>query len=411
MAIATFDFTNLRIILPSGDVTIEVERDMYSAWKRAANLSSANMGAPPAFRPSVGGDSLSPGIEAGAYFFLQNQNGWRIRPAEEDGTITLTGNLAAEDPSLSMTVPTIGAFTVLINGLQPVTQSVEAILTEQQNALYAGRVTIDVANGVPGTAFPVGSEPSPVNNIADARVIADARNFRKYSILNGALLLDQNYNDWEFVGSGFNSSIDTNSQSVANSIFREIIFFGTGSGSIVAFTCQIDTTLSGIAGEFLDCIIRGTVTAPAGGDLLFKDCADGIAGLGTPTFILVPGGGTFQFRSWNGGILLQGLTEAAHSVSFEADPGRLVLDASNTAGSILVRGTGTFTDNSAGTSVDKNGFIDGLDVKLIKALDAGNVTVTGSNPFVVEVLDPDDNLTPIARFDISADGRTRTRTL
>ena len=89
----------------------------------------------------------------------------------------------------------------------------------------------------------------------------------------------------------------------------------------------------------------------------------------------------------------------------------MVLDASNTDGSVLVRGLGTLTDNSAGTSVDKTGFVDGLDIKLIKAMDAGNVTVTGSNPFVVEVLDPDDGVTPIARFDVSADGRTRTRTL
>ena len=406
----TFDGPNLRIIIDPADTIVDVERDWYSEWKQFV-LTGDNAKFPPAFR-TVGGDELTPGIEAGAYFFLQNQDGWRIRPAEADATILIVGNLAPEDSSLPMTVPTIGGFTVLLQGLQPITQSVEEILTEQQNALFAGRVTIDVANGEAGTGGVIGSESSPVNNIADARVIADARNFRKFSIINGTLLLDQNYDDWEFIGSGFNSAIDMNGQSVNNSIFREIMFSGTGLGTIVAFTCQVGpASLTGIDGTFFDCSVLGTITNSAAGDLFFKDCADAISGLGTPTMIMVPGGGTLQLRSWNGGILIQGFTEAGHSASLEVDPGRLVLDATNTGGSMLVRGLGTFTDNSAGTSIDKDGFLDGLDVKLIKALDAGNVTVTGSNPFVVEVLDPDDNLTPIARFDISADGRTRTRTL
>ena len=138
---ATFDGPNLRIILPAGVDIINVERDIYSAWKQWALLDQ-NSKFPPAFR-TIGGDPLTPGIEAAAYFFMQNQDGWRIRPAEEDATVNFVGNLAPEDSSLALTVPTIGAFTVLLNGLQPITQSVESLLLAQQDANYHGEVWVD----------------------------------------------------------------------------------------------------------------------------------------------------------------------------------------------------------------------------------------------------------------------------
>jgi len=118
---ATFNGETLVITLDSGVTDISVQDDLYEAWKDWMLASPLNRKYPPAFR-TIGGDPLSPVINAGAYFFLQNDLGWRIKPPEEDITIYLSGNLAAEDSSIDMFIPTTGTFTTALIGLQPVTQ-------------------------------------------------------------------------------------------------------------------------------------------------------------------------------------------------------------------------------------------------------------------------------------------------
>lgn len=132
MADATFDGTNLIMTLPAGGAahTIDFSRDVYSAWKRWMVDAYANQGFPPAFidangeSGSKGGFQISPefGIDAAAYFFMNNNQGWRIKPAEEDATIYFLGNLIPNNFDRGLIVPTTGGYTVLIDGLQPITQ-------------------------------------------------------------------------------------------------------------------------------------------------------------------------------------------------------------------------------------------------------------------------------------------------
>jgi hypothetical protein len=154
-----FDGPNLTITLDapsSGTLNVDVEADLYSEWKEWSLLSD-NIKYPPAFERVVGGDPLSPGIAAGAYFLLNNLEGWRIKPFEANHTVFLTGNLAAADPDLSLTDPTDGGFTVLINNLQPVTQNVDSLLEGQNDTFYLGSVHVDTIDGVSGTDYPIGT--------------------------------------------------------------------------------------------------------------------------------------------------------------------------------------------------------------------------------------------------------------
>jgi len=125
----TFDGPNLRIILEAGVDLVDVEVDLFSEWKVWFKTGDNSKHAF-AFG-SEGGGPLTPGIDQGAYFRFRNDLGWRIRPAEEDATVNFTGNLAPSDSTLPMTAPTLGGFTVLINGLQPITQNVDTIIDEQ----------------------------------------------------------------------------------------------------------------------------------------------------------------------------------------------------------------------------------------------------------------------------------------
>jgi len=126
----TFDGPNLTITLDSGITEVDLQIDLYSDWKEWVQLSD-NAKFPEAFKTS-GGDPLTPGLTAAAYFFLQNTIGWRIRPPEEDITIFLDGNLAPQNTSLPMFAITIGNFNTQIINIQPITQSVSSLLTLQE---------------------------------------------------------------------------------------------------------------------------------------------------------------------------------------------------------------------------------------------------------------------------------------
>ncbi len=112
MADATFDGDNLLILLPAAQTTVDVQTELYSAWKDFVRLDPANRRFPPAFTTEGGTDTV-PGEVSGRNFFLRNDLGWRIRPPEEDIEIVLAGNLFAQDTTLVIIVPTLGAFTVL----------------------------------------------------------------------------------------------------------------------------------------------------------------------------------------------------------------------------------------------------------------------------------------------------------
>lgn len=165
----TFNGEQLLIILESGVTEVDIEVDLYKAWK-LWQLDDpggvTNRKYPPAFRTSAG-DPLTGTLDLGGYFYLRNDLGWRIRPAEEDATIFFTGNLVAETTALPITVPTLGGYTVLINGLQPVTQNVDKIVQQTVTAMLESALS---SYAVPGS-------------LAEALLIL--RGGRLYHVLDG----------------------------------------------------------------------------------------------------------------------------------------------------------------------------------------------------------------------------------
>ena len=100
MADATFDGDNLLIELPATQTEIDVERELYSAWKEWLKTSD-NAKYALAFR-SVAGDEIEAPKEVASYFFLRNDLGWRIRAADENIEINFTGNLYKQDSTQDM---------------------------------------------------------------------------------------------------------------------------------------------------------------------------------------------------------------------------------------------------------------------------------------------------------------------
>jgi len=113
MADFLFDGPNKIIQEPAGtgDTTYEVDRDLYSAWKRWVQLGT-NSTYDPAFAVEGGTPIGATGLSTGTTFVLVN--GWKVQAADYDHQLFLNGNLYSSDGVV--TIPTATSSTnVVVN--------------------------------------------------------------------------------------------------------------------------------------------------------------------------------------------------------------------------------------------------------------------------------------------------------
>jgi len=344
----SFDGENLIVTLDSGVTEVEVGTDLYSEWK-VWYKTGDNSKYPIAFRAS-GGDPLSSIIFSGSYYFIQNQNGWRIRPPEEDITINFLGSLVGEDLELPIIIPTVGLFRVLILGLQPITQGVTPVMGSQlQYNAFQDKVWVDVIGGIAGTDFPAGTREFPSNDLFNAHTIASAEGFEEFGIL-GDLTIGTGHSIPNFTLRGQNAInttiiIDPAADVTKCQIFDATIT-GTLDGDVVIRDCVVgDVSL--VAGFIYQCAFSSTavITLGLGAVANFLDCFSGTPGVGTPTIDMNGSGTALAIRGYNGGIKIVNKT-GAESISLDLHSGQVILGSDVTNGTIVARGVGKLVDES-----------------------------------------------------------------
>jgi len=365
MAKVTFDGEALLIITELGVTEVDIEDDVYSEWKRW-QLIDDNQKYFPLFR-TVGGDPLTPGISAGAYFFIQNQDGWRWKPAEEDATVLITGNLAPEDSSLPILTPTLGPYTVLYQGLQPITQSVEDIFVQQQDSAYNGIVAYNSINGTAGSKYPIGLKSNPVNNVVDAFKIAANLKLKEFLIMEGLFDLDRDAISYIFSGAGGASFLKPNSYNISFSSINDLVVVGTpdmlASSNIRISRSLIDEGILNFNGNMERVGISGEVSLK-GEDNIFSFCYNihGTVTHGpcTINFNALPTEAIL--RNWAGELALTNMIDSDSIADIDVVSGKILLDSSNSAGNVSIRGIGDISDNSLGVTINRDGFIEGTDI-------------------------------------------------
>jgi len=384
----SFDGENLIITLEAGVTTLDAENGLYVAWKNWQ--LAGNMRYPQAFR-TIGGDSLTPGVDAGAYFFIQNDLGWRIKPPEEDIAILLTGNLSPEDSSLPILIPTTGAFTVLVQGIQPITQNIDTIKTTLELASLNGQVIYDEVNGVPITSDLAGTYLEPVANITDAVTVLEAQNFDTIRIKGSAGFdATKSLDNYKLIGDNQSQTVitftsaDTGDMSVEDACIQ-----GSMSGALFAHHCAVN----GVTGvgcttnisTFKDVVFLGDLTLRADNDqdihLLSTD--SGVAGVTTFSLDVNGTSGDLIVHHHKGGIKLLNITTAIN-VTIDGTGTHVTIDASctATASNIVIRGATKITNNSSIEVVDQTRF-----TTLEKLL--RNKTVTDPVTGIMTVYDDD----------------------
>ncbi len=334
---------------------VEVEKDLYSSWKNWV-ITDNNAKYQQAFRP-IGGDPIGGTQTVPPYFFLLNN--WKVDFSTMEN-IGFDTNLYCEESSNITTNP----FIISGNGSAISKTSDAPVNTIQISSIsqemeYDGAIHIDVINGSPGSSYPIGTRAEPVNNLADALIIADGYKINDFYI-GSDLTLDQNVTGKNFIGSGA-AIIDLNNQLTNGSTFRTAEITGRQNSN---FCVYINCRLNGItnfAGTMTGCFFQSLtpMTIQSYIPCVISDCRSAIAGNNSPIFDFSAGNIDCSVRAYSGGLRITNSTSAANVSTIEYIAGKFNFGVENTAGYFAVRGVidTTGIDFMAGATISYTGSV------------------------------------------------------
>lgn len=236
---------------------------------------------------------------------------------------------------------------------------------------FNGGVTIDVNSTTSGTVFPAGTPQAPVNNLADAELIATIRGFEKLFFLSDWTFPNTtSMADYEFHGQGLQKTVLTfeSGSVLANVEIFDATITGLETG-IVGFTdCKIiDLGSVGLAPSSVDvliqrCFIEGLITIPSNytgtltavdswaipdlnGDCPVLDMGDAAMGL--------------QMNNLSGFVCITNSTVSSNEIEIFLNSGGIELASSVTAGNFTLTGTGSLLNMATGIRLDSKGLVSG----------------------------------------------------
>lgn len=140
-AVVSFDVTGPGLFVDVVDQGGDFELDLieaYSEWKDWARTGS-NLGFPPAFR-QVADDPVSPTQNLVPKFFLNVEDGWKIRPADRDHQLSVVGDLFTDPAGVNPIEPRAGR-TIAVQYFVSTTSAVkDADITQALKILEADQV-------------------------------------------------------------------------------------------------------------------------------------------------------------------------------------------------------------------------------------------------------------------------------
>ena len=271
------------------------------------------------------------------------------------------GNSTAVDgvaATISSVVPSVGTYVVLAQSSNAtIVESVDtAALTTKVNEIHGQlrrSVYIDTAAGVNGNGY----QQTPFNNITDGIDEAENNGLTSLVFMNDATL-DRQLRNFDVSGIG-DPVIDLNGQDIAGSRFSWVSIDGTGIGAADYERCSIRNNVAGMEGHMHRCGIQGAVTMAVNAKLVMEQCYSEVAGLLTPSVSLntASTSAALSIRFYSGGIEIRESQASGNSTTVEVPAGRIKLAASNTAGTISVRGTADLDDTSGGATIDKEALL------------------------------------------------------
>lgn len=378
----TFDGPNRLILVNAGVSELNFKEDVYSNWKEwVMDPTQTNSKWAEAIS-GVGGDDLPGDRVLGATFFLEN--GWRMRTWEGNHELTVTGNAFTREGE-DIFVPTLKKWNItirlntstLVEVILPTPLLTSADITsivnetttaldptfQAQNRAAYDAIYVDLVAGNSGTEFPCGTASKPVNNLTDARALATSFGVKHFKLLAGTATLTSDVSNeiWEGVGQ---AAVNLSSCISSSAQFKNLEVSGTIAASAAPQVFQNCTVrdLSGVCGDFIGCLLDGTMTLASIGVrtlTTFKDCATKDIDTNKATLDFNNQEITVSARAYAGALALVNISNSSSDASIDLDVGKIELDASDSDGYVVLRGTGTLVKSGVvGTSITKKGFIE-----------------------------------------------------
>ena len=233
---------------------------------------------------------------------------------------------------------------------------------------YEGGAVWVSSTGSTGTQLYVdGTIDNPIDDasFANAKTVADALNLSIFRIADGAsITLATTYNNYSFIGDDWTLALGGQDLALSNFTGATVSGTATGASVIQFFNCFIgDIEIA--PSNFFECGFSPTSTdsvlATGAGQYLFRHCYSVISGTVTPKFSMgdAVGNTKFGFRDWDGGLTLSEIGSAGDdSISIEGR-GKIIMDATNAGGIMVVRGNFSFDISAASTSITRDAALNG----------------------------------------------------
>ena len=301
----------------------------------------------------VGGDPISDIKNLGLTFFLTN--GWRIVPESLDYRLTLIGNLVT-DPSGFSPIDAVPGYSIIVEySVSNLVDSTLAQMPEIEYASFNGGVAIDVVNGTAGTGYPLGTMSDPVNNLADAKFIANLRGFHTLYIIGDLTIgATDDISDYTVIGEGagtFNleKTVITLVDGCTTSFttFKYCKVQGKQNGETIYSHCVIGDITNAHC-QYHNCAMVGPVQCSAASwtqnhttDL--KDCYSSY-----DWYVVDYNNSPLNqvYSNFSGKIKFINVTDSRADIIINLDAGSVWLDSTCTDGNVTIRGTGVLVNDS-----------------------------------------------------------------
>ena len=206
---------------------------------------------------------------------------------------------------------------------------------------FEGKVWVSQSGGTSGSVYPKGTLRDPVNNLTDAKLIADFRGFDTVQLIGDFTFLPTDtLDDFTMIGQSISRTnlTLTDSAIITNCTFEDAHVSGTLDGNSEIHACHIEN-LNYTEGDVHDCQLNSGVIKLGGSGAGFVNCWSGIAGGSTPTIDFNHMPGDLLMRNYSGGLKIVNKTDSG-GVSIDILSGQILLDSSNTFGNVYIRGMG-----------------------------------------------------------------------
>lgn len=222
------------------------------------------------------------------------------------------------------------------------------------SAAYQGEVVVDFTNGQPGTDVPIGTRSTPVNNIADALIIAGKEGANTLRFAESTTLSNVT------IPQGFILTSDSpalvrltvdSSATVLGCEFINVTFEGTADGNNIIRECLL-LNVDYVSGFIFQCSLEGTISIVPGALCALLSCfSNTLAGQPNP-IIDFNGNGKVILRDYQGAIELTNHTDTSGDgdLCLDFSSGVCIVRPSVTAGYIPIRGICRVVNQSTGTA-------------------------------------------------------------